>query len=117
MLNVQIYYLANHTEAVSLGTSNTFTYSSNCSSTESINILEQYCYRTKAEHLTEILFVRQYALHSYISNYHIDDRHHVPATSFDRWLNSSSIDPGAKGAIHGNTIMAILQHLIDTKIL
>ena len=110
-----MHYLANYTDSMILTDAGSSSNLSSCSADE-VTLLHQYCYRTNVGHLLGMMDIENFALHSYISAYHRNDVPHVPASDFSRWLNTTSLHPGIKSAIHANTVMAILQYIIGTKI-
>ena len=115
---LQIHYLANFTDSMTLNEDELSleSNSSYCSGDE-VTLLHHYCYRVNIGHLLGMMDIESFALHSYISEYHRNDVPHVPAADFSRWLNTTSLLPGVKNAIHDNTVMAILQYIVETKLL
>ena len=108
-------YLVNYTDSLTVGDAGAVANLS-CS-TDDTTLLHQFCYRVNIGHLVGLMDIENFALHSYISEYHRNDNPHVPASDFSRWLNTTSLNPGVKNAIHDNTVMAILQYIIETKLL
>jgi hypothetical protein len=88
----------------------------NCSAGSEMTLLHHFCYRMNIANLIGIVDVADFALHSYITEYYSGEYPPVPGANFTRWLDTSSLPLSIRNSIHENTVIALLQYIIKTKL-
>ena len=111
---LQLQYMVRQGVAITPGENSDFY--NNCSATGEMTLLHHFCYRMNIANLIGLVNVGDFALPSYITEYYSGEYPPVAGANFTRWLDTSALPLSIRNSIHENTVIALLQYIIRTKL-